>query len=99
MTATETAKYLYSHAKFGDYNYDHRSDCDWAIEAPIGMNVRLSFNSFELEDEGSCGYDFVEVYASLDASGLSYGRFCGYSVSKNDLFSFFDKRKNDKGIE
>ncbi|XP_048514923.1 bone morphogenetic protein 1 isoform X1 [Athalia rosae] len=86
LTATETTKYLYSHAKFGDNNYDHRSDCDWAIEAPIGKNVHFSFKSFELEDEGSCGYDFVEVYSSLDTSGPIYGKFCGDS-NPTDIIS------------
>lgn len=81
MIATETVKHIYSHAKFNHENYDHRSDCDWSIEAPIGKNVHLSFISFHLEDEDHCNYDFVEVYAGLDYSSPTYGRFCGDSVS------------------
>nr|XP_046480526.1 bone morphogenetic protein 1 isoform X1 [Neodiprion pinetum] len=86
LTASETPRYLYSHAKFGDHNYEHNSDCDWAIEAPIGKNVHLSFKTFKLEDESGCRYDFVEVYASLDTSGPSYGRFCGDS-NPTDIIS------------
>lgn len=79
--ATDRVKHLYSHAKYGHYHYDHRTDCDWVIEAPLGKNVHLSFLSFQLEYETECGYDFVEVFSGLDASSPPYGRFCGNSVS------------------
>jgi len=79
--ATDRVKHLYSHAKYGYYQYDHRTDCDWIIEAPLGKNVHLSFLSFQLEYEAECGYDFVEVFSGLDASSPPYGRFCGNSVS------------------
>ena len=81
LIATEQTKYLYSHAKYGNHNYDHKTDCDWAIEAPLGKNVHLAFISFNLEDEPDCNYDFVEVYSGLDLSSPTFGRFCGNSVS------------------
>lgn len=74
-------KHLYSHARYGHHPYDHKTDCDWIIEAPLGKNVHLSFRSFQLEYEIECGYDFVEVFSGLDASSPPYGRFCGNSVS------------------
>ncbi|KAG7190872.1 hypothetical protein KM043_006933 [Ampulex compressa] len=79
LMATDRVKHLYSHAKYGYHNYDHRTDCDWAIEAPPGKNVHLCFLSFQLEYENECSYDFVEVFSGLDASGPPYGRFCGNS--------------------
>lgn len=82
LQATDRVKHLYSHSKYGDHNYENRADCDWSIEAEPGRNVHLTFLTFELEDEQDCGYDYVEVYSGLDASGPSYGRFCGNSVSK-----------------
>lgn len=81
LMATERVKHLYSHAKYGHQNYEHRMDCDWAIEAPIGKNVHLSFLFFQLEYENECGYDFVQVFSGLDSSSPPYGRFCGNSVS------------------
>lgn len=81
LQATDRVKHLYSHSKYGDHNYENRADCDWSIEAEPGRNVHLTFLTFELEDEQDCGYDYVEVYSGLDASGPSYGRFCGNSVS------------------
>ncbi|XP_011344121.1 tolloid-like protein 2 isoform X2 [Ooceraea biroi] len=79
LMATDKVKHLYSHARYGYHHYDHRTDCDWVIEAPLGKNVHLSFLSFQLEYETECGYDFVEVFSGLDASSPPYGRFCGNS--------------------
>lgn len=74
-------KHLYSHSKYGDHNYDDRADCDWTIEAEDpSLNVHLTFLTFEVEDELDCFYDYVEVFSGLDASGPSYGKFCGNSV-------------------
>nr|CAD7266358.1 unnamed protein product [Timema shepardi] len=86
LQAGNYVKHLYSHSKYGDHNYGNRADCDWAIEAPPGRSVHLTFLTFEVEDEQDCGYDFVEVYAGLDASGPSYGRFCGNS-NPTDIIS------------
>ncbi|XP_050448327.1 tolloid-like protein 2 isoform X1 [Cataglyphis hispanica] len=86
LMATDKTKYLYSHAKYGYHNYDHRTDCDWIIEAPLGKSIRLSFLSFQLEYETECGYDFVEVFSGLDASSPPYGRFCGNS-NATDFYS------------
>ncbi|PSN46655.1 Tolloid-like protein 1 [Blattella germanica] len=81
LQATDRVKHLYSHSKYGDHNYEDRADCDWSIEAEPGRNIHLSFLTFEVEDEQDCGYDYVEVYSGLDASGPSFGRYCGNSVS------------------
>ncbi|KAL1489387.1 hypothetical protein ABEB36_014292 [Hypothenemus hampei] len=77
LKATLEKKHIYSHAKFGTANYDNMADCDWTIEAPTGYNVRLSFLTFDIEEEKDCGYDYVEIFSGLDASGPSYGKYCG----------------------
>ena len=52
LTATDAVKSIYSHAKYGDINYDMQVECDWIIEAPSsGKNVHLNFLTFEMEDE------------------------------------------------
>ena len=72
LSADEAPRQLFSHAKFGDINYDNKEDCDWIIEAPHGKNVHLNFLTFELEDEQDCGYDFIEVRDCLrTVNGLS----------------------------
>ncbi|XP_043283629.1 tolloid-like protein 1 [Venturia canescens] len=106
LMATERVKHIYSHARYGSHKYDHRTDCDWTIEAPIGKNVHLTFLSFQVEYEEDCGYDFVEVYSGLDSSGPSYGKLCGNSntsdiVSMNEalLVRFrTDDTVSDKGF-
>ncbi|XP_076255661.1 tolloid-like protein 1 tolkin [Rhynchophorus ferrugineus] len=77
LQATPDKRHIYSHAKFGSTDYDQRADCDWTIEAPTGYNVRLSFLTFDVEEEKDCGYDYVEIFSGLDSSGPSYGKFCG----------------------
>ncbi|XP_063217252.1 protein tolkin-like isoform X2 [Bacillus rossius redtenbacheri] len=86
LKAGSRVKHLYSHSKYGDHNYENRADCDWSIEAPPGRSVHLTFLTFEVEDEQDCNYDYVEVYSGLDASGPSYGRFCGNS-NPTDIIS------------
>ena len=36
LTASTNSAKIFSHAKFGDVNYDNKEDCDWIIEAPSG---------------------------------------------------------------
>lgn len=80
LKATRTVKHMYSHAKYGDQNYDNKEDCDWIIQASPGEKVHLTFLTFELEDEHDCGYDYVEVFSGYSDSGSSYGKFCGNTI-------------------
>ncbi|CAH1176432.1 unnamed protein product [Phaedon cochleariae] len=77
LDATFEKQHIYSHAKFGSTSYGLREDCDWTIEARGGYNVKLSFLTFDIEDEKDCGYDYVEIFSGLDSSGPSYGKYCG----------------------
>ncbi|KAK5650137.1 hypothetical protein RI129_001166 [Pyrocoelia pectoralis] len=79
LLAVLDRKHFYSHSKYGSGSYDNRADCDWTIESPPGYNVHLMFVTFDLEDEKDCGYDYIEIFSGLDASGASYGKFCGKS--------------------
>ena len=45
---------IYSHAKYGDMNYDNRADCTWRLQADPGFAIDLQFRAFELEDEHEC---------------------------------------------
>lgn len=83
LEATSEKKHIYSHAKFGTANYENRAACDWRIQAKEGGNVKLSFLTFDVEDEKDCSYDFLEIFNGLDSSASSYGRYCGSQVSRN----------------
>ena len=42
-------------------NYDNYYDEEWTLEGPDGHIIQLTFESFDIEDHSSCGYDWVEV--------------------------------------
>ncbi|KAL8603880.1 hypothetical protein ACOMHN_049698 [Nucella lapillus] len=77
LVATATPQMIYSHAKYGDMNYDNRADCTWRIQAQEGFLIQLQFTAFELEDEFECTYDAVTVYDGLEESDNELGHFCG----------------------
>lgn len=81
MKAELKAKDLYSHAQFGDNNYPVQADCDWLLVAERGSHVELMFQTFEVEEEADCGYDYVELFDGHDKT-MRLGRFCGSGVSK-----------------
>lgn len=81
MRAEVKTKDLYSHAQFGDNNYPGGSDCEWVIMAEEGFGVELIFQTFEIEEEADCGYDYMELFDGYDGTAPRLGRFCGSGVS------------------
>lgn len=82
-----TIKYIYSHAKYGDTNYEDKSDCDWIIHTRyLGQRILLTFLTFDIEIEQSCSYDFVDIYdGDNDEDGIMYGRYCGDQLPLHTL--------------
>lgn len=81
LKAETKPKDLYSHAQFGDNNYPVQADCDWLLVAERGYRVEIIFQTFEVEEEADCGYDYVELFDGHDKTALRLGRFCGSGVS------------------
>ncbi|NXX63710.1 TLL2 protein, partial [Scopus umbretta] len=77
LKAEVQTKELYSHAQFGDNNYPGQTDCEWVIVAEDGYGVELIFQTFEIEEEADCGYDYMEIYDGYDNTAPRLGRFCG----------------------
>ncbi|XP_067928524.1 bone morphogenetic protein 1-like [Watersipora subatra] len=106
LTATDTRKSIYSHAKYGDQQYDMTEDCDWLLQAPTNKLVRLEFIAFEVEAEPECGYDYIEVFDGGDQLSEKFGRFCGstppspFVSTSNELLLKFrsDDTVNWKGF-
>lgn len=48
LKATSRVKHFYSHAKYGDFDYNNNAECDWTIEADSGRNVQLTFMAFDV---------------------------------------------------
>lgn len=81
LKAEVQTKDLYSHAQFGDNNYPGQANCEWVIVADDGYGVELIFQTFEIEEEADCGYDYMEIYDGYDSTAPRLGRFCGSGVS------------------
>lgn len=80
LFASEQQTMLYSHARYGDQNYENKLECDWVIEAREGYKIAFYFNAFEIEDETDCGYDNVEIFDGLHDTDTLIGRYCGSNV-------------------
>ncbi|XP_036884507.1 bone morphogenetic protein 1 isoform X1 [Sturnira hondurensis] len=77
VRAEVKSKDLYSHAQFGDNNYPGGVDCEWVIVAEEGYGVELVFQTFEVEEETDCGYDYMELFDGYDSTAPRLGRYCG----------------------
>ncbi|MEE6514872.1 hypothetical protein FKM82_023266 [Ascaphus truei] len=71
---------LYSHAQFGDDTHPSAVDCVWHVVSEPGYGVELVFQSFELEEDPDCGYDYMELYDGPDEEAPRLGRYCGSGV-------------------
>lgn len=80
VRAEVKSKDLYSHAQFGDNNYPGGVDCEWVIVAEEGYGVELGFQTFEVEEETDCGYDYMELFDGYDSTAPRLGRYCGSGV-------------------
>ena len=81
LKASNQVEHLYSHAKYGDADYEKLEDCDWYLEVEANKRIRLKFLTFELEYEQNCSYDYVQVFdGSYDDLVLLLGKYCGNQV-------------------
>lgn len=53
--------------------------CSWIIEVQAGDKVILSFESFDLEEEAVCQYDYVLIRDGSSSKSPLIGKFCGKS--------------------
>ncbi|KAG8574151.1 hypothetical protein GDO81_009072 [Engystomops pustulosus] len=77
LLAEVRTKDLYSHAKFGDDVHPPASECIWHLQSEGNYGVELVFQSFELEEEQDCGYDYIEIYDGPNENSPRMGRYCG----------------------
>lgn len=80
LKADIQTKDLYSHAQYGDNIYPVQSNCEWVIVAEDGYGVELIFETFEMEEESDCGYDYIEIYDGYDSTAPRLARYCGSGV-------------------
>uniref|UniRef100_A0A4W5NC55 Metalloendopeptidase n=1 Tax=Hucho hucho TaxID=62062 RepID=A0A4W5NC55_9TELE len=89
LKAEVKTKDLYSHAQFGDNNYPGASDCQWVVSAEKGYGIELIFQTFEIEEEADCGYDYIELFDGADVKAPRLGRYCG-SGPPEEIYSAGD---------
>lgn len=53
--------------------------CAWIIQVQPGDKIVLSFESFALEDDAVCKYDYVQILDGLSSKSPLIGKFCGTS--------------------
>lgn len=81
LIATESLQYLYSHAKYGDQNYDNKMECEWRIRTvKKGKHIRFYFVSFEIEDESECDYDNVQIFDGAYDRDRPISKKCGSKI-------------------
>nr|XP_026694478.1 bone morphogenetic protein 1-like [Ciona intestinalis] len=59
-------------------NTSHNLDCYYKINARSRLNfIRVSFDSFHLEQNSRCGYDHIAIYEGSTTSSRLIGKYCG----------------------
>ncbi|XP_077993791.1 cubilin-like [Glandiceps talaboti] len=59
-------------------SYPHGLSCAYVIDVEEGYIIRLTFNSFQLEQHSLCNYDYVAVYDNCTQEGCGLrGKYCG----------------------
>ncbi|NXI52029.1 OVCH2 protein, partial [Chloroceryle aenea] len=60
-------------------HYSNMADCQWIICAPEDHVIKLTFQSFEVEDSEDCSYDAVTVYEDVGKEE-EIARSCGFAL-------------------
>ncbi|NP_001003148.2 cubilin precursor [Canis lupus familiaris] len=57
--------------------YPNNTDCEWAIIAPAGRPVTVTFYFISIDDPGDCVQNYLILYDGPDANSPSFGPYCG----------------------
>ncbi|XP_061178089.1 cubilin-like [Saccostrea echinata] len=60
--------------------YPHNVNYVWTITVDVGLRIRVTFNSIDMESIANCYYDFIKFLDGPEADSVEIGRFCGTSV-------------------
>ncbi|NWR68295.1 OVCH2 protein, partial [Centropus unirufus] len=60
-------------------HYSNMADCQWIICAPEDHVVKLTYQSFELEESEDCSYDAVTVYEDVGKQE-EIAKSCGFNL-------------------
>ncbi|NWI22754.1 OVCH2 protein, partial [Sula dactylatra] len=60
-------------------SYSNRADCQWIICAPEDHVIKLTYQSFEVEESEDCTYDAVTVYEDVGKEE-EIAKSCGFTL-------------------
>ncbi|NXJ73276.1 OVCH2 protein, partial [Trogon melanurus] len=60
-------------------NYSNLANCQWIISAPENHVIKLTYQSFEVEDSEDCSYDSVTVYEDVGKEE-EIAKSCGFDL-------------------
>ncbi|KAM6162076.1 cubilin isoform 2-T2 [Erethizon dorsatum] len=76
--------------------YPNHTHCEWALAAPSGRPVVVSFYLVSIEDPGDCVHNYLLLHDGPDAASPSSGPYCGadtniapFVASSNRAFIIF----------
>ncbi|TNN61141.1 Cubilin [Liparis tanakae] len=61
--------------------YPNGTHCEWAIVAPRGRVVTVTFAQISIDDPGDCQNNFLKLYDGPDASTQPAGPYCGVETN------------------
>ncbi|XP_047455679.1 cubilin [Mugil cephalus] len=61
-------------------SYAHNRQCIYLIRLPEGEKVSLNFTDMNLENHGSCSFDYVEVRDGRTETDPLIGKYCGTTL-------------------
>ena len=67
--------------------YPNNTHCEWALIAPAGRPVTVSFPFISIDDPGDCVQNSLLLYDGPDANSPSSGPYCG-AVSTTNILTF-----------
>ncbi|KAI4498132.1 hypothetical protein M0802_006618 [Mischocyttarus mexicanus] len=87
-------------------NYPRSKECVWVLEAPNRQKVTLKVDTFQLENQTNCMFDYLEIRNGGYESSPLIGRYCGVDIPKqiisqtNKIYVKFvsDTSLSDKGF-
>jgi hypothetical protein len=62
---------------FSSWVYPSNARCRWTILAPVGMIIKLTFISFQLESAPGCSYDSLSLFNGPTNAYPAIGKYCG----------------------
>ncbi|XP_023561215.1 cubilin [Octodon degus] len=76
--------------------YPNHTHCEWALAAPSGRRVVVSFDLFSIADPGDCVHNYLLLHDGPNAASVSSGPYCGadtniapFTASSNRVFIIF----------